>query len=50
MCTEMDEDDETQITVKVWMNMKLERKYLAFQSVVGNEGVQAAALAFRPKK
>lgn len=50
MCTEMDQDDERKITVKAWMNMKLERKYLAFQGAVGKEGVQAAALAFRPKE
>lgn len=48
MCTEMDEDVETQITVKAWMNMKMERKYLAFQGAVGKEGFQAAALVFRP--
>lgn len=37
-CYCMYEDDETKITVKTWMNMKLERKYLASQGAVGKEG------------
>lgn len=34
MCAEIDEKYGTNITAKTWVNMKLKRKYLAFQGAV----------------